>query len=256
MPTTTRRERLREQLVADVLDAALAQLQEVGAEQLSLRAIARDVGMSPAGLYRYFDGRDAVLTALIAAGYDDLADHLYTATGQPDLVTASHGRPDPVVPEVVTTDAPSGRRMMAASRALRAWGLAHPNEFGLLYGDPVRGYAAPAGGATVLANRRVGQALLTPLVEALVAGDFRRPAAYDALADDDGATAIADDIAALLGHPVDPADAAAMLGAWSRLHGIVSLDVFDQFDWIYPDHAGPLFEAEIAAMVEVFGLPT
>lgn len=252
----TRRERLREELVADVLDAALAQLQEVGAEDLSLRAIARDVGMSPAGLYRYFDGRDALLTALIAAGFDDLADHLFTALGQQADVTAAHGRPPPKVPEVAGPDAPSGTRQLAVARAYRAWSLDHPNEFGLLYGDPVRDYAAPAGGVTVEANRRVGQAMLTALVEALLAGSLVVPASYAAIVDDPGALTLAEDITGIAGAPIPPGAALAMLGAWSRLHGIVSLEVFEQFSWIYPEDASPMFEAEIAAMIDALGLPT
>ena len=89
----TRAEQQRRALIRDIKDAARAQLREVGAEAMSLRAIARDVGMSPAGLYRYFDGRDAILTALIEEGYDDLADHLFHAFGQPELVAGRHGRP-------------------------------------------------------------------------------------------------------------------------------------------------------------------
>lgn len=252
MPTRT--ERQRAQLVRDVKDAALAQLRDVGAEDLSLRAIARDVGMSPAGLYRYFDGRDALVTALIAEGFDDLADHLFTAIGLDDLVEAAHGRPPAEVPEVVAPDAPPADRMLALARAYREWGLVHPNEFGLLYGDPVRGYAAPDGGVTVAANTRVSRAMLTPLVEALLTGRLRVAPAYASIRDDPGGERLAADIAGIVGHDVGPGAALAMIGAWARLHGVVSLEVFGQFHWLYPDRATPLFEAEVATMVDDLGL--
>lgn len=256
MPTTTRRERQREELVADVLEAALDQLREVGAEELSLRGIARQIGMSPAGLYRYFDGRDAVLTSLIAAGYDDLADHLFVAIGQDELVAGGHGRPAPVVADRTTATAPAGRRQLAVARTYRGWSLAHPNEFGLLYGDPVRGYAAPVDGVTTTANARVARAMLTPMVEALLVGELRVPDAYAAITADPGGERLASDIAAIVGHDVGPGPALALMGAWSRLHGVVSLEVFGQFRWLYPSGATPLFEAEVAAMVEALGLPT
>ena len=251
---TGRRERLRAELVRDIKDAALGQLREVGAEDLSLRAIARDVGMSPAGLYRYFDGRDALLTSLIEEGFDDLADHLFTAISQPELVHAGHGRPAPAVPEVAAADAPPVERQLALARAYRAWGLAHPNEFGLLYGDPVRGYSAPAGGVTVTANSRVSQAMLTPLVEALLAGRLVVPPSYAAITSDPGGERLAADIAAIVGHEIGPGAALSLIGAWARLHGIVSLEVFGQFHWLYPSDATPLFEAEMAAMVADLGL--
>ncbi len=255
MPTRT--ERQRAQLVRDVKDVALGQLREVGAEDLSLRAIAREVGMSPAGLYRYFDGRDALLTALIAEGFDDLADHLFTAVGEVALVEASHGRPAPVVPEVAGPDASPGERQLALARAYRAWGRAHPNEFGLLYGDPVRGYAAPAGGVTVTANTRVSRALLTPLVEALLLGTLRVPPAYGLLDDEPGGVRLAADIEDALGMAgvrIGAGEALFLIGVWSRMHGVVSLEVFGQFAWLFGDDAEPLFEAEMASVLGDLGL--
>lgn len=234
----------------------MTQLREVGAEDLSLRAIAREVGMSPAGLYRYFDGRDALLTALITEGFDDLADHLFAALDESGLVEASHGRRAPEVPEIAPPGATAATRQAALCRAYRAWGRAHPNEFGLLYGDPVRGYAAPEGGVTVTANTRVSRAMLTPLVEAHLAGRLRIPPSYAAITDDPGARRLADDITEIVGAQITPGPALMMIGAWARLHGVVSLEVFGQFRWLYADDAAPLFEAEIASMLRDLGLDT
>src|SRR4051812_23148897 len=69
---TTARERVRAELTAEITDAARRQLGEVGAAALSLRAVARELGMASSALYRYFPSRDDLLTRLIIDGYDAL----------------------------------------------------------------------------------------------------------------------------------------------------------------------------------------
>src|SRR3954465_4125271 len=68
----TARERVRAELTAEITDAARRQLASVGAAGLSLRAVARELGMASSALYRYFPSRDELLTRLIVDGYDDL----------------------------------------------------------------------------------------------------------------------------------------------------------------------------------------
>lgn len=223
-PVPTRRERARAETVEQILDAARGQLREVGAAQLSLRAVAGAVGMSPAGLYRYYDSREALLTALIADGFDALAAAVERARSEAagDIT----------------------ERMLAAALAFRAWGLAHPQEFGLLYGDPIPGYAAPPDGPTSAASRRVGAALMPPLLEAWRAGRLRVPAG-PALDDDPAARRWAVAI-----HPDLPVDAAGvLLGAWTRLHGLVVLEVFGHLRWLGPD-TGVLARAQLRALVD------
>src|SRR4051812_10674543 len=127
------RERVRAELTAEITDAARRQLGEVGAAALSLRAVARDVGMVSSAVYRYFPSRDDLLTRLIIDGYDALGLAAETAD-------------DPSATPV--------ERWLTVCRAVRAWALAHPHEYALLYGSPVPGYAAPAD--TVPAAARVG----------------------------------------------------------------------------------------------------
>ena len=230
----TRRERVRAETVAQILEAARGQLREVGAAQLSLRAVAGALGMSPAGLYRYYDSREALLTALITDGFTALAEAVDRAR---DAVDGDH--PD---------------RLLAALLGFRAWAVAHPQEFGLLYGDPIPGYAAPDGGPTSAASRRVGVALLTPLVLAWRAGRLRvghdtgggaAGSAPDGAPDD----AAARRWAATLDPGMPPGAAAAVLGAWTRLHGLVILEVFGHLRWLGPD-TGPLAEAQLRALVD------
>src|SRR3954467_4058552 len=118
----TARERVRAELTADIADAARRQLAEVGAAALSLRAVARELGMASSAVYRYFPSRDDLLTRLIIDGYDDLGS---AAEDADDPAAAPHDR------------------WMAVCRAVRHWAVAHPYEYALLYGSPVPGYEAP-----------------------------------------------------------------------------------------------------------------
>lgn len=245
----TRRTQLRTQLVADIKAAALEHLREHGAEGLSLRAVARDVGLSAPGMYRYFASRDALLTALIAEGYDDLGDFMLAAVGASREQLSDHGRPAPVVPQRAAPDAPPRERFAAAARAYRAWCCSHTNEFGLLYGTPIPGYAAPAGGATVAAVQRMSAVLLGPVVEACLAGTVRSPEPFAAPAVSGPLAGLRNDISGLAGADVPAGMAGHVLAIWARLHGIVALEVLNQFAFAFPDDASALFEAELAVMV-------
>jgi AcrR family transcriptional regulator len=124
----TARERARAAITAEILDAARGYLATDGAPALSLRAIARDLGMASSALYRYFKSRDELLTRLIIDAYDSLgaaAEAREAAVDRNDLAG----------------------RFAATCSAVRDWALAHPNEYALIYGSPVPGYveAAAAG---------------------------------------------------------------------------------------------------------------
>jgi AcrR family transcriptional regulator len=116
--TRTARERARTEITQEILDAARGYLATDGAPALSLRAIARDLGMASSALYRYFDSRDALLTRLIIDAYDSLG--------------AAAEASESVVDRADLTG-----RLTAICHAVRAWALAHPNEYTLIYGSPV-----------------------------------------------------------------------------------------------------------------------
>src|SRR3954447_20206803 len=144
---TTARERVRAELTGEITDAARRQLAAVGAAALSLRAVARELGMASSALYRYFPSRDDLLTRLIIDGYDALGETAEKAD-------------DP--------SAPPQERWLAICRAVRSWAKEHPHEYALLYGSPVPGYEAPPD--TVPAASRVGVLLGTVLGDAAAAG--------------------------------------------------------------------------------------
>lgn len=246
----TRRAASRARTWQELKAAALAEVRDQGPSGLRLRAVARRLGMSPAGLYRYVDSRDGLLTALIADGYHDLADHLEVALGTPAASLPPRDRPDPVVPAVVGTDRGSPERLLAVGRAYRAWAVSHPNEFGLLFGDPIPGYEAPADGPTVEAMRRVGAALARPIVEAAIAGTLRvDPELGDpVLHGPPGA------LDAVLPPGTDRAVGPLLLLAWGRLHGQVSLEVFGHHRWLFPEGCEPLVLADMHRTVRDLGL--
>lgn len=160
----TARELARATVTGSILSAARARLTEEGPAQLSLRAVARDVGMVSSAVYRYFPSRDDLLTALLVAGYDELGEAVEVADAE--AVVAEAG------------DAGAGARWVAACRAIRAWSIAHPGDFALLYGSPVPGYAAPQD--TVEPAARV----ITVLVRAVVDGVLDNEATEGAALDD------------------------------------------------------------------------
>lgn len=144
--TEGRRARQRRELLAAIEAEARRLLEEGGAANVSMRAIARGVGLGPASLYTYFDSLDDIFTLLLLSSYESLA----TATAAAVEAFA---------------DEPPADRALAGILAHRRWALAHRNEFNLLFTDILPGYAAPPGGPTVDAQVKVFQPLIDTLTE-------------------------------------------------------------------------------------------
>lgn len=203
----TARALARETLTREIRSAARARLATDGPAALSLRAVARDVGMVSSAVYRYFPSRDALLTALIVECYDELG----AAVEDADAAVADR-------------DA-AAARWLAACRALRAWAVAHPAELGLLYGTPVPGYAAPRD--TVDPATRVVRVLVTVVASAHAAGATPRPVP-DGTPD---ATAVVDPARQFVAARGIVEDAPTelvvrTLMAWTTLFGTVSFEIF------------------------------
>ncbi|MFB7509178.1 TetR/AcrR family transcriptional regulator [Streptomyces broussonetiae] len=205
------RARARIEVTAAIKEAARRQLAEEGAAKLSLRAVARELGMVSSALYRYFPSRDELLTALIIDAYDSLGE----AAEQADTAVCGAA---PVA------------RWTAVCEAVRGWALAHPHEYALIYGSPVPGYSAPE--TTVPPASRVGLVLI---------GIIR--AAYEdtGLADlplPDSLRPEAERLAADLAPELPPEVAASMVAAWAQLFGLVSFELFGQFNNVVEDREG------------------
>ena len=141
----TARERARAELTREIKAEARRQLAINGAQQLSLRAVARDLGMASSAIYRYFPSRDELLTELIIDAYDSLGGN---AEG------AERGVPRDDI----------RRRWQVTCNAVRNWALAHPHEYALIYGSPVPGYQAPQ--ATIAPAGRVAMIIGQILADA------------------------------------------------------------------------------------------
>ncbi len=131
-----RRERLRTETTAEIKSVAMGLMAAGGPDAITLRAIAREMGMTANAIYGYFATRDDLVTTLVHDVYTALADTVdaaWEATSQQD----------------------AGSRIQAWATAFRDWALANPQGFRLIYGDPVPGYQAPAGGPAPDAARRV-----------------------------------------------------------------------------------------------------
>ena len=121
----TPRERARAQTVADIVRLGREHLALHGAAALSLRAVARDLGVVSSAVYRYVESREELLTLLLIDAYNELGDAVDAAVG--------------AVPED-----DFGGRFAALGGAVRGWALREPSRYALLFGSPVPGYQAPA----------------------------------------------------------------------------------------------------------------
>jgi AcrR family transcriptional regulator len=220
------RERVRDAVRGEIIVAARAQLATEGAGALSLRAVARELGMASSAVYRYFKSRDDLLTALIVEAYDSLGAEAEAAAtlGQGSL---EHWR--------------------NACRAVRRWALSRPTEYTLIYGSPVPGYQAPE--LTVAPASRVLFALAALLAEANDAGELvEDPSTVLPTSLDTEMRALAD--FAIPG--VAPSIVAKALVAWNQLFGQISFEVFGQLHGLVQD-TDAFFEFAIDAMGRFVG---
>lgn len=219
-PAPTRRERVRAQTLEEIKRHALAQVAEGGTGALSLNAIAKAMGMSGPALYRYFASRDDLLAALVADGYRELAG-VVVAAG------AAAARRTPA------------RRLAAMTAAYRAWALAHPQRYALLFAPRPAGFDDPEEGIAAMSTAM--HELLAALAE--LAGDaaparagtldaqLRRWAAQRAT-----------------GAALPPLVLKLGVLVWTRMHGIVSLELAGVLGDMELD-AGLLLDAELAEIV-------
>lgn len=237
---STRRAQARATTVAQIKDAALAQVASQGAPALSIRGVARAIGMSPAGLYRYYASRDALLTDLLVDAYNDLADAVAGAAGLPTRGPADAG-PRPVADPIAA--------LLAAIEAYRSWAVTNPARFLLIFGTPVPGYEAPPDGATVTANRRMGQVFFTLAAQSWREGLLAQPQGEPGAASAEELQLLAQ--LRMLADTFPAELVPRMLGGWALWHGLVTLEVTGQLHWIYPD-TGTFYTNRVTAWLEGF----
>ncbi|MBB5867052.1 AcrR family transcriptional regulator [Allocatelliglobosispora scoriae] len=216
------RDRKRAATIDEIKTVAISQL-SADAGQMTLRGVAREVGMTVQSLYHYFPSRDDLITALIADAHNALADAI-EAAGQahPDLV--------------------------GVASAYRGWAVEHRARFLLIFGTPVPGYAAPPGGPTTDAARRLGVAFTGAVFHGWSPADLaaiRPPAVDPAL--DDALTAAA----ALVLPGMPPAAFGWGLDLWGRVHGLVLLELLGHLPWLGDQAAANFHHAALRAAADL-----
>ncbi|MBT1585284.1 TetR/AcrR family transcriptional regulator [Curtobacterium flaccumfaciens] len=250
----TARALARQTVTAEILAAARTRLTDEGPAALSLRAVARDVGMVSSAVYRYFPSRDDLLTALLITDYDELGAAVEAAGA--------------------AAGATPGARWVAMCRAIRDWSIAHPGDFALLFGSPVPGYAAPR--ETVVPATRTTLALVRVVADAVgsgapgasgalgasgssvtsTPGAAGRPASPTAPPAAPGAAgpAVADGVATLRSFGITLPDEVLVrtLMAWTTVFGTISFELFGHFVGSVSDPAA-YFDQVIVRLADDLG---
>ncbi|PKH43441.1 transcriptional regulator, TetR family [Nocardioides alpinus] len=228
---STPRSRAREQTMRDIVRIGREHLATDGAAALSLRAVARDLGVVSSAVYRYVESRDELLTLLVIDGYDELGN----------AVDAALAGVDP---------ADHAARMMAIGRSVRAWALAEPATYALLFGSPVPGYEAPAERTTGPGTRVIGR-LVEVWEAAWVAG------AIDLPDESVGPRRMSRDLARIrreMGITAPDVVIARGMLAWAGLFGCTSFEVFGQYGADAFAEPKDLFEHHLRVLVATVGL--
>jgi AcrR family transcriptional regulator len=190
----------------EIKDLALQQLAQGGPQALSVNAIAKELGVSGPALYRYFAGRDDLLTELILDAYADLTAAMADADGD----------------------------LTALAGAYRAWAVAQPHRYRLLFAAPLPGYDAHDP-RLVAASAEAMKVLLNALGGDETVEDAVLEKQLTAWASDRGMT------------EADPGRSLTAITAWSRLHGHVSLEIEGNFASMGLD-ADRLFAREVSSL--------
>ena len=229
MTAASLRARVRAEMVEEIKSVARRHLTIDGAN-LSLRAVARDMGMVSSALYRYFASRDDLLTALILDAYNALGD----AAEHADATVADRGN--------------LRGRWFAVCHAVRDWALANPHEYALVYGSPVPGYRAP--------QDTVGPATRPTLVLTAILRDGAARGTIPGWANDTLPGPVHADLSrlvdvALPGVPVELLSRG--MAAWIQLFGIVNFELFGRFDNVIEERAA-FFDHQMVRMAELIGI--
>ena len=231
-PTLSRRERLRLQTLDEIKQHALAQVAEGGGAALSLNAIGKAMGMSGPAIYRYYASREELLAALVTDGYGALAAAVVEAAA-------------------ATSRRAPARRLTAVAHAYRAWALANPYRYELLFSIRPEGYRDP--GEAILSLDGAMRVLLELIGQ--LARDAAAGGANGRLDEQLAAWARMREQAAgeeATGSAPSPLVLRLGVLAWTRIHGIVTLELAGVTADMGLD-AGLLIDAEIDAIAAAAG---
>jgi AcrR family transcriptional regulator len=227
---TTRRERLQEATRDEIKGVARQHMAREGSAAISLRAIARDMGLSAPALYRYYPSRDDLITALVVDAFVSLGDALERA-------------------RVAHLAAPVFEQAVAVCMAYRDWALANALDYDLIFGNPIPGYHAP-GELTIPAVRRAFQPFIQVILRAWQQG------AFDVAHRVHASPALTQRLLAWqhnAGVQLPPAVHQASIGLWCCIHGMITLELFNHLQPIMGDPSD-FYVAEMHSFLLHLGL--
>jgi AcrR family transcriptional regulator len=230
----SRRERQRAATVAEIRAEARQLLIDGGEAAVSLRAVARQMGLTPAALYRYVDSHEQLMQLLSVDIHDDLTAALEATRDQ--------------TPAAGTAD-----RLREVSRRFRSWALEHPIEFGLVFANPMHAVWEQPGSELEAAGQRMGKVFAELFGELVAGGQMPVPAVEDV----DPAL-----LAAVMSmgeqhlagkEELPPTVLVRFVQCWTRLYGCVALEVSGQLHWAMDDTA-PMFELTLRECAALIGV--
>jgi AcrR family transcriptional regulator len=235
--TLNRRDRVRAATTEEIKQTARQLLVEQGPEAVSLRAIARQMGMTAPALYRYFDSHEKLIKHVIADIFTELTEDLHAA-----IESAGAARNGDLTAKV-----------MAACWEFRRWSLDHKREFGMLFGTPIPGVDVEKDEITAECGSQFGATFLLLILELWRKSPFPVPP------DDAIDTGLRDQLVRYrdglgsLGTGLPPGLLLIFLRCWTRLYGTLSLEVFGHLGFALDD-AEPMFEIMLADTAPLLGL--
>jgi AcrR family transcriptional regulator len=245
----------REQILA----TARAQMHTYGTLGLSMRAVARELDLSAAALYRYYDSLDALITALIVRAFDALADALIAVEGYAAHLSAYQAAlaASDADPQVAIVRLAPAQRVPGAAQVLRAvlcacrgWALANQTDFELIFGNPIPGYVAPRE-ITVPAATRSIAAVCSGVVFALANGELTPRPPFQAAPP--ASVAYLQALIAANAYPITPAALYLGFTAWEYVHGFINLELHGHLGPIVGD-LDAYFHAQIDRLLLVLGV--
>ncbi|MDX6341392.1 MAG: hypothetical protein QOH87_1530 [Trebonia sp.] len=245
----TRRDRLRAATTEEITATARRLLVEQGPDAMSLRAIAREMGMTAPGLYRYYGSREELLRHVVASIFRELSGDLHRAIDE--VVRSTEGaavaRGD-AAPEEVRRHLTL--KMVAACREFRRWGLSHKDEFTLLFGVPLPGLDDGGFDVAEECALEFAATFYTLFFELWNATHFPVPGPAEV---DEGLRAQLRRFGTTMGTDAPEGALLVFLRCWTVLYGAVAMEIFGHLGFALDDPA-PMFEFTLADLGRLVGL--
>ncbi|MFF4601819.1 TetR/AcrR family transcriptional regulator [Streptomyces sp. NPDC001339] len=230
--SSPRVERRRQATLLEIRTTARRLLRKHGPTGVTVNAVAREMGMSGPAVYRYYASHDALVEAVIADFYQELATTMLAAR---DACSPEH----------------PGRRLLSTCRAMRTWAIDHPSEFSWMFASPVMSTVRQDEESP---RQRAGQQFEKVFLDQLVDVWERSP--YPVPSFDDLSPSIQrqmTDYSARTNSTLPPEALHLFMSSWIKLYGLLCMEVLHQLDFAYSD-LEPVFEENLHELCTMHNL--